>query len=47
MPSKTTRIERIETLTVSVDGLRMDLQRVDGKLERLDGKMEGEHEPRQ
>jgi hypothetical protein len=41
------RIERIEELKGSVDGLRVDLQRVDRKLERLDGKMEGEREPRQ
>lgn len=36
------RIERLEDLDDSVDGLRADLQRVDGKLERLDGKLEGE-----
>jgi outer membrane murein-binding lipoprotein Lpp len=41
------RIERIEQLNASVDGLRVDLQRVDGKLERLDGRLEGEREPRQ
>jgi hypothetical protein len=41
-----TRIERLEDLDNSVDGLRGDLARVDKKLEHLDGKLEGEHEPR-
>lgn len=38
------RISRIEQLQGSVDGLRVDLQKVDGKLERLDGRLEGERE---
>jgi hypothetical protein len=37
------RIERLESLNDSVDGLRSDLQRVDRKLERLDGQLQGEH----
>jgi hypothetical protein len=40
------RIARIEDLDRSVDGLRVDLRQVDGKLERLNGRLEGEHEPR-
>lgn len=40
------RIERLEDLDDSVDGLRADLQKVDLKLERLNGKIDGEHEPR-
>jgi hypothetical protein len=41
------RITRLEDLDASVDGLRVDLKRVDGKLERIEGRMDGEREPRQ
>lgn len=36
------RIERIEDLNNSVDGLREDLQRTDQTLARLNGELEGE-----
>jgi hypothetical protein len=35
-------IAQLQSLSIDVNGLRVDLQRVDKKLERLDGKMEGE-----
>lgn len=34
------RIRQLEDLNNSVNGLRDDLQRVDGKLERLEGRLE-------
>jgi hypothetical protein len=35
-----TRIERLETLQTSVDGLRGDLERVDKHLSQVDGRMQ-------
>lgn len=37
------RIERLEDLDRSVDGLRVDLQKTDQNLARLNGQLEGEH----